>query len=390
MMGAMAARRRVLVLGTAFRAGPWTCRSLRADGFAVLGAEEGHALDGRSLGMAAPLRCPPASADPAGFAAWVAGICLARDVAAVVSTDEDMTAALAMAAADMGRTVVAGPGAAAYAALCDKAGLHGTADAAGVPHAAWAVVRPGGGAGALPAPPCVVKPRRSGEGAALAAIRADTVGERDAAVARLVAAGHEAVVEGWLPGRQVVVYAVRGAGGAFTSLAARVVDRRPRAAGTPSVMVTGPEPACEEMLRRLLDAVDYRGPANAQFLVDGDVPAVHDVNLRIGAAVAMAMRAGLDVPALGVRAALGGPVPRVRVRDGVVYLDVGSEARAFRLAVRAREPGEMARTAARALRACRGGARLDPPPWEPFHLAGLGLSGARRALRRVRPRRSPR
>jgi hypothetical protein len=90
-----ASPRRVLVLGTAFRAGPWTVRALRRAGYDVLGAEAPDPLAGRTLQTPSPLRCPDPVDDPSGLADWIVETCVTRGIRAVLSTDEDMTRVLA-------------------------------------------------------------------------------------------------------------------------------------------------------------------------------------------------------------------------------------------------------------------------------------------------------
>jgi hypothetical protein len=294
----------------------------------------------------------------------------------VLPVSEDATRLLALRAPDLGGAVVAGPTAAQYAALCDKAALGETAARAGVGSPARAVA---GAGGASPALPSIVK-ARSAEPVPDALdhpVVAPTAGARHAALARLLDAGVGAVVEELVEGPHWSVTCVRDAEGGVASVVARIVRTFPREAGMPSLLVVAgdAEPA-SAAAGRLLASVGYRGPANLQMLERDGEMLVHDANLRIPATVAMAMAAGVDVPALAVEAALGGRVPS-RPRPGAAglrYLSLVDELRA------GGSPRELA-GAALSRRAV-----LDPPPRDPLWVPARALAAARRAVRRVRGR----
>lgn len=373
-----------LVLGTSFRSGPVTCRSLRRMGVDVVGAEEPGLLAGRSRDLWRPLRCPSAATGPEAFAGWVADTCARVRPDAVLTTDEDMARAVALCEPDLGGAVLLGAGRRQYEALCDKARLHATADAVGVVRADAVVVAPGAGAPARwPALPSIVKPVVSGEAALLSAVRVDDAAARGRAVSVLNAAGCHALVEEWIEGPQLSVYAVRDGLGRTETLAARVLERVPRIAGTPSVFVTVESPAAHAATVRLLDAVDHRGPANTQFIEREGELVVHDVNLRVAAAVGMMVHAGFDVPARAMADALGRPVPALRARAGVRYVAVWDEVGTAWRELRDGHAGEAARIARALAAAARSGACIDPRLSDPVPYAAAVHTGARRAARRI-------
>jgi hypothetical protein len=220
------------------------------------------------------------------------------------------------------------------------------------------------------------------------AVRVGTVAERERAVAGLLAAGASAVVEELIDGDQWAVHAVRGADGTFDAVAARVERTVPRRAGTPSVFTLGaPDHPVIDATRRLFELIGFAGPGNAQFFVRGGEVLVHDVNLRLPASVAMAMRAGLDLPRRGVDAALGRPLPPVDPpRPGLRYVSLGDE---IRLLLGGRDGGPPPRRIARDIvqGALSSTAMLDPPLRDPIWI-GVDLTAgarnrARRAVRRV-------
>ncbi|HTI34622.1 MAG TPA: hypothetical protein VL422_13155 [Miltoncostaea sp.] len=381
-----------VVVGTSYRAGPWACRSLRAAGWRVVAL---HPVDdgrGRSTACLNPGRCPSATEDPEAFAEAVVARCREAGARVVLPLGEECVGAMALADADLGGALLVGPDAGQYSALCDKALLGITAGAAGVAHPLAATVTAEGLQGDWPPLPSVVKTREGVAPGALApVVRVATSAERDRAVGALVDAGAEAVVEELVEAPQWTVHAVRGADGTFDAVTAEVVRTTPRGAGTPSVLRMGEQlGSVLDATRRLFEAIDFRGPGNAQFFVRDGRPLVHDVNLRLPASVALAMRAGLDMPARGVDAVLGLPLPPVPPPGPALgYVSVGDEVRMM-LHGDGNGAGPGAGRVVRDIvrGAVAHGAMLDPPLRDPLWIAtdlGTGAKNrARRVARRVR------
>jgi hypothetical protein len=286
---------------------------------------------------------------------------------AVMTLDEDLVSLLARSAPDVGEAVLIGPDARQFEALCDKAALDATARAAGVGRPAAVVVHGGEPEGPWPPLPSVVKPRASADVPVelnRVAVVA-TAAERDEHVRRLAAAGVDAVVEERIHGAHWTVHCVRWDDGGFAGVTGRILRTAPRAGGMP------------EAARRLLQQVGYRGFANVQLFERGGTFLVHDVNLRPPAPVALAIRAGFDLPRLGLEAAMGAPGP-----DGpgaplrlVRYVSLMEEIRGL-----AEDVPRARLTSARRLALAAAGLRsqLDPPVWDPLWVPGAFAAVARR------------
>jgi len=382
----------VLVAPSDFRAGPWAIRSLARAGYRVVGAHsEGRGTGGRSLACPKPRRYAPPLDDPDGFLEGLRGMVRAEGIEAVLPASEDVVRVLAEREPDLG-AVVLGPDHVQYRRLCDKGELAAAADAVGVAHPRTVVVGAGGPSGPMPPPPCVVKPRISGEelhGAGVA-VTARSDAEREAAVEELLVAGREAIVQELLAGPRWFAHSV-GLGPEFRFLAFQAFADYPRGSGPASFLRTGEEPpGIREATLRLLELVGYEGPCSLSFIEHGGRMQVHDVNLRLGATVGASIRAGFDVPRLAVDAALGrGSAPEDLAPRAVTYVRMDGEWGALMDELRGRGTGE--RKGPLAGRLVRGalapGWMLDPSPLDPFLLSTMAgrrlLDVARRARRRA-------
>jgi len=383
----------VLVAPSDFRAGPWACRSLAAAGYRVIGAHtEGRGAGGRSLACPRPLRYPSPSDEPARFVEAIRAMVRDEGVAAILPASEDVVRILADRHDELGAILVS-PDAGQYRRLCDKAELGATAAAAGVAHPVSATVGPGGADGPMPPLPSVVKPRVSGEelhGAAVA-LTVRTPAERDAAVAALVDAGRDAIVQELLDGRRWFGHSV-GLGDDFRFMAFEAFADYPRGSGPASFLRTVEAPGgMREDTRRLVEAVGYAGPCSLSFIESGDRLLVHDVNLRLGATVGASIRSGFDLPRIAVDIALGRHDPvAVDPMRTITYVRLDGELGAAVDRIRGRGDGESA--GALLGRVAKGlvapGWMLDPSPLDPYFVGTLAtrrlLSVARAGRRRLR------
>jgi carbamoyl-phosphate synthase large subunit len=375
----------IVVLWTGYRAGPWACRSLRAAGWRVIGVHPDDEGRGRSTACPRPRPCPSPSAEPEALVAALQQLCREEGALAVLPINEEPVRILAELAPDLSPAVVVGPDAHQFRAVCDKSELTATAAAAGVGRPRSVTVGPDGPEGSWPPLPSVVKVRTSSaiEEPAGFPVTVRDERERALAVSLLAAAGIDAVVEELLTDTQWTVHCVRGDGGQFAALPARILRSFPRNVGMPSLFQGDHgNPQAVDAARRMLDVIDYRGPANVQlFERDGEM-LVHDVNLRVPASVALAMAAGLDVPALGVDAGLGRPLSltSLTLRQDVRYVSLVDELRAMRSSSEPR-PGQVMRELVEA--AVSRSAVLDPPLYDPLWASQRMASASRDRIRRV-------
>lgn len=362
---------RVLVLWTGFRAGAQVCRALTRGGFTVVGAHPAGTAAGRSRWCREPLRYAPLAAGRGRFLAWLQDTCRRERIAAVLPVDEDITRLLARRRPDLGATAVVGPTEAQYEALCDKHRLPASAALAGVDHPGTIAVGLDGPDGPWPALPSIVKPVISRSDMSVARITmAATEAERAEQVGALVAAGLDALVQERIAGERWVGHCVRSREGLIV-VASRIRFDQPRGTGVACVQASlAPPPELRRNIARILDLVDYRGPATISFLCRDGRMYVHDVNLRIGASVGLMVHSGFDIPSLAVHEALGRPLPAGVPMRPRRYVWLDGELRALRDALGGRGAGEPAlRIAGRiAAAAVLPGRMTDPRPLDRWWL----------------------
>ena len=244
-----------------------------------------------------------------------------------------------------------GPDERQYLAVCDKAVLDETAREAGLDSPSTVLVDGSGASEALPPLPSIVKPAKALRGVGWGAQQrsaavAHTEQERDELVSELVSFAGAALVQEHVSGRAWRIHFVASE----SSLAAIPVITRlsfPRDAGMSTVQhvpVQAPAKIFGDT-EKLIRHIGYIGPGSVQFLERDGRFFVHDVNLRMPSSVAISIHAGLDMPTLAARVALGdeGVLDRVELRRGITYVWLGGEARALRAAPSARALARFAR-----------------------------------------------
>lgn len=334
----------VVVGAVTGRAARSACRSLQRDGFRVVGTFG----DRRGLDAGGGPFCDVVHAlanprdDGSVFANGLLDIVAKEQADVVMQTDNE--AATEVLARLHGRTsaAVVGPDTRQYSLLCDKAILPETAKAAGLASPATVHVDAGGAHGPLPPLPCIVKPATVVTGPGWgdrhrSASVAHTEQERDELVREFVESIGAAVVQEQVVGKAWRIHFV-AAPSRFAALPVLTRLSYPRDAGMSTVQWV-PESAPETIFthaERLIRHVGYVGPGSVQFLERAGSFYVHDVNLRLPSSVAISIKAGLDMPALAARCALGrhDALDHVRLRRGVTYVWLGGEARALRSGLR--------------------------------------------------------
>jgi hypothetical protein len=116
--------------------------------------------------------------------------------------------------------------------------------------------------------------------------------------------------------------------------------------------------------RRLIEAIDYHGPGSVQAIEDERGFFVHDVNLRVPITLGVSVRAGLDMPARAVSAALALPLPPPPRRyRRLTYVSLAGEAGNLRDGLHGRPAAASPLRVATglALAALLPGRMLDPP-----------------------------
>lgn len=112
--------------------------------------------------------------------------------------------------------------------------------------------------------------------------------------------------------------------GAVASFSYERRKEYPLSGGPTVVGVSHDDPTAKEYSRRLLNAVDWKGPAEIEFILDeAGEPRLLEVNPRFWTPVGLAIRSGVDFPYLLYRLAAGVDVEPVTEYDvGVTYRSV--------------------------------------------------------------------
>lgn len=155
------------------------------------------------------------------------------------------------------------------------------------------------------------------------AVAASTEREVNAAVAVVVAAGGEPMLQEAIDGRLIAYCSLRDKdGNLWAELQQRANAVFPPGAGVSVRAETVPvDPVVAASAGRLLDETGAWGVVEMQFIESGDrPPLLIDVNPRFYGSLALALAAGVDLPRLWVEIAAGASATRPRVaKPGVRY-----------------------------------------------------------------------
>jgi predicted ATP-grasp superfamily ATP-dependent carboligase len=302
----------ILVLGTAQRAAQATARSLARGGFRVIGAWQGGRLIGRTRYCERLVKIP-ASSEVAAFVETVRELCERERVQAIIPLSDELLATVLTRPEATGSAVVIGPSLDGFVRLADKVGLFETASAAGVLQPSTVVVRDTTELRELPRLPAYVKVTKSVYTGRPAG-RPTRVTERDECeqlVRYWTDRGDTVLVQEEILGERWRFHFVRGQDRLYERAARQLGDHPYRTGQSTVLQFCAAPPGLASASRRLLDEVGYRGIGSIQWIERQGDWYVHDVNLRIPAAVAGTIAAGLDMPRLGVEIALGRELPCV-------------------------------------------------------------------------------
>lgn len=302
----------------------------------MIAAHDVGRIAGRTRYAHAFRRYPSAVEEPRAFLEAVGQIVERDGVDILLPLDEGVLKQLS--AEWTGPATLAGPTALQYQALCDKNTLAAVAGSVGIATPRGVVATAGDGP-ELPRLPNVVKRRISGAPVpGLGTVIVRTEAERAEAIGAFVAATGEAFVQELAEGPcWRVLFAFDGE----TLAGVTVLTRRkfPRGTGMSSVSEVAQAPHLLEQTERLLSAVAYRGPGELEFIERGRAFLLHDVNLRLPAAVGVAIKAGFDMPRLGVEAGLARRIEPPRTHSAQ-YVWLHGEVRALLASHRAGAHGE--------------------------------------------------
>lgn len=106
----------------------------------------------------------------------------------------------------------------------------------------------------------------------------------------------------------------------------------PPHAGLGAFVVSDHQPELIALAAAALHAIPFRGIANMNFKRDGRTGAFKllEINCRYSTWTELPFRAGCNMPAAGYAALTGQPVPEVRQRDGVAWMDLRRDRSALR------------------------------------------------------------
>lgn len=129
----------------------------------------------------------------------------------------------------------------------------------------------------------------------------------------LEAMGHEPIVQEYVPGGEYALWALYDHGDPVATCLKRQIRAYQYEGGTSVYRETVDAPALEAVGRRLLDHLDWHGPASVQFKRDPETDAFSllEINPRFWVSLSCAVRAGLDFPYLYWQLATGEDVTAV-------------------------------------------------------------------------------
>jgi carbamoyl-phosphate synthase large subunit len=362
-------------------------RSLGRAGWTVLVPEGTRSQ--RSRYSTAAVSIPNAADEPDAFAVAVRELGGREDVHVLVPTTDASLAGAWAALGERERPRIVGGDRETVRTALDKVACLRAAERHGFPVPAWSAPETPAEAHAFLeaiGAPIVVKPRRSyvRRGDSLAHRRHHFVfspSDLDDALSSLGDGGELPVVQEYVPGRALAVSAVIRDGKVLAAVARETFTFLPVRGGT-SVWkrtVDPGETGVGEALS-LLEAIGLDGVAEVEYqLGDDGVPRLMEIGARLHGWVPLAVAAGVDLPLLAARAAVGDPVePVMSYRVGLEMRWPAGEIHRLRTLALPRHllpPGMRRREIVRGIW----------PPWKPgMRYDGIDLGDLRPLLRRLR------
>ena len=322
-------RPRVLVTDAGRGSAVAIIRSLGRRGWHVTAADS----DRRSPGLysrfaARRLRYADPIHEPAAMAAGLRRTIERFDIDLVIPVTDEAILPLLPMRSELDRiTTIALPSNAAFGVMSDKAATYELARRLGVPTPRWALLEAGlrpEGVGEDLGWPVVVKPRRSRELTADGRISRHVVtyaaGPADLAAASAASATASAagsvLVQEYVTGEGHGVELLMREGEVVAAFQHRRIREVPVTGGASSYRESvALDPALLEHATALLRDLGWTGVAMVEFRLGPDGPRLMEVNGRVWGSLPLAVRAGVDFPALLADVHLGRPVTAGPIGD---------------------------------------------------------------------------
>jgi biotin carboxylase len=306
---------RVLLTGTEYSGGLAALRALSAAGYAPWAAVTSTAAYGaRSRAAEGVVEVPDAREDPAGFAEAVAEGASRASARVVLPGTEGGLLALAAHPESFGPDLALGVcSPATTASATDQVTTLADAAEVGIDVLPARVLGAEGPAGTDEVRyPVVVKPLRSElpiDGR-LRRYEARCAEDRDAVILALAALPDGVgIVQEYRDGRLLTVDGVAWEGEVVAEVHAEGLRTWPAGYGAVTYAETiEPHPGLAEHARAMMGRLGWSGVFNLQFIESGDGLFLIEVNPQLHPSVGLAVAAGVNLPAIWVRALLGEPL----------------------------------------------------------------------------------
>jgi predicted ATP-grasp superfamily ATP-dependent carboligase len=203
------------------------------------------------------------------------------------------------------------------------------------------------------------------------AVECATTEQIGPAVREMETVGGVPLLQQRVDGRLMAVSVVVGRNGQLLAASQQESDRLSLRRTSVRAHTTALDKDLVERVRVLLADLGWYGLANLQFLRGHDGrPQVIDLNGRFYGSLALAIRAGADLPAAWLRDATGNPGPMQVARPGVRFHALEEDVRR----ARAQRQGGLVRDVARSLAAAPGSAHTTwarSDPWPALRRVGV-------------------
>ena len=317
---------RVLVTGAEHTASLAAVRALRAAGYEPwVGAVSRRSYAARSRLSAGAVGLPYSGADPDGFIGRLRAEADRLDVRVVIPGTEQDLVAIAGSSDTSLRAIAGLPQPEVVRRIINKTEVYRAAGSAGLRVPRTELIGRHGDAAVPDADfPAIVKPVRSAQTAqsgTLIRIDAQLVGSRAELRRLLEGSGSDQwLIQPRVDGQLGAISGVARSGEIVAALHQRSRRVWPPGAGVSSFAETVPaDLALEAHVARLIDALAWSGIFQAQFIHNDSGAYLIDLNPRVYGSLALATKAGVNLPAIWAAIVTGSRVAPTAYRAGVHY-----------------------------------------------------------------------